>query len=384
MKVTSNSNVILGMMPSRSRDLNYASNGWEQTHTSLVGMDESGAPIFLGAFDDPGIYFLFPKIAALLSCDVVLVARCFYLLVVITATLLIYLGFKKGAKSTLQKISLLVVCFLLFSLNLVKSDVYTFSYMGVATIPIALQALKTRNRYWYVVICITVILAFVLNFFRSHSGTIILLFLSLYLLFVLKNWKHTFVYFAMVVLLWFSNYFITKQIAETRNNWFEKNTSISIDESLSHPFWHSAYIGLGFIPNTLGLAYNDQIAIDKVNAIHPGVLFCGKVYESTLKQEYFQVLKTQTAYFIKVHLIKFLIILIIVLILLNYQIKKIIKFRIQQSALLPFALTIAFAALPALIVVPRINYLNALITLSLVWYVYLICVTETKSRQSKV
>ncbi|MBL0053091.1 MAG: hypothetical protein IPP29_17085 [Bacteroidetes bacterium] len=40
--------LILGMMPSRERDLNYAFTGLQQTHTSLVGIDDKGSPVFWG------------------------------------------------------------------------------------------------------------------------------------------------------------------------------------------------------------------------------------------------------------------------------------------------------------------------------------------------
>ncbi|MBL0053092.1 MAG: hypothetical protein IPP29_17090 [Bacteroidetes bacterium] len=270
-----------------------------------------------------------------------------------------------------QKILLSSVCGFLFALNIFKSDVYTFSYLGAAIIPFVIYLLATKKRYSYMIVFILIALSFKLNFFRSHSGTISLVFFAFYFLFVIKEWKTTIAFFASVVLVFIANYFITNNIAENRNKWFTTNTTISIDESLSHPFWHSAYIGLGFIPNSLGLSYNDQVAMDKVYSMHPGVLFCGKIYESTLKQEYLKILKTEAWYFVKVHLVKIFMVLGLFLFLLNIQIKKLFKLKLSQSLILPFAASILFAALPAIIVVPRINYLNAFITLCFVWFLYL-------------
>lgn len=363
--------LILGMMPSRERDLNYAFTGLQQTHTSLVGIDDKGSPVFLGAFDDPGIYYLFPKLASLLHCNVVLLAQITYLLIIIFATSIIWFSFNDKAKSMQQKILLSSVCVFLFVLNIFKSDVYTFSYLGAAIIPFVIYLLATKKRYSYMIVFILVALSFKLNFFRSHSGTISLVFFAFYFLFVIREWKTTIAFFACVSVVFIANYFITNNIAENRNKWFTTNTTISIDESLSHPFWHSAYIGLGFIPNSLGLSYNDQVAMNKVYSMHPGVLFCGKIYESTLKQEYLKILQTETWYFVKVHLVKIFMVLGLFLFLLNIQIKKLFKLKLSQSLILPFAASIMFAALPAIIVVPRINYLNAFITLCFVWFLYL-------------
>lgn len=123
--------------------------------------------------------------------------------------------------------------------------------------------------------------------------------------------------------------------------------------------------------------------MDKVYAMHPGVLFCGKVYENTLKQEYFKILKTETWYFVKVHLVKLFMVLAIFLVLLNFQIEKLFKHSFSDSYIIPFAATIMFAALPAIIVVPRINYLNAFITLCLIWFLHLMEYNTTSFSKKK-
>ncbi|HEY6010381.1 MAG TPA: hypothetical protein VIX18_02840, partial [Nitrospirota bacterium] len=36
-----------------------------------------------------------------------------------------------------------------------------------------------------------------------------------------------------------------------------------------HPFWHNAYIGLGYLPNRYGIVWNDSISIREVAKEHP-------------------------------------------------------------------------------------------------------------------
>jgi hypothetical protein len=53
-----------------------------------------------------------------------------------------------------------------------------------------------------------------------------------------------------------------------------------------HPFWHNAYIGLGFLPNKYGISWNDSVSADAVQRAKPGTGFLTTTYESTLRHLY--------------------------------------------------------------------------------------------------
>lgn len=56
-----------------------------------------------------------------------------------------------------------------------------------------------------------------------------------------------------------------------------------------HPFWHNAYIGLGYVPNKYGIAWSDTVSADYVDRTHPGTQFLSKTYEATLRHRYVQI-----------------------------------------------------------------------------------------------
>ena len=56
-----------------------------------------------------------------------------------------------------------------------------------------------------------------------------------------------------------------------------------------HPFWHNAYIGLGYLPNRYGIAWNDAVAADAVQRERPGTLFVSHQYEATLRHLYLRL-----------------------------------------------------------------------------------------------
>ncbi len=56
-----------------------------------------------------------------------------------------------------------------------------------------------------------------------------------------------------------------------------------------HPFWHSSYIGLGYLPNKYGIEWNDAAAEDAVQRDRPGTAFLSTQYEATLRHLYVQI-----------------------------------------------------------------------------------------------
>lgn len=57
----------------------------------------------------------------------------------------------------------------------------------------------------------------------------------------------------------------------------------------SHPFWHPAYLGLGYLPNKYGITWNDAVAIDAVERARPGTRYLSGTYESTLRHLYLKL-----------------------------------------------------------------------------------------------
>jgi hypothetical protein len=60
-------------------------------------------------------------------------------------------------------------------------------------------------------------------------------------------------------------------------------TELGRGQPTAHPFWHSAYIGLGYLPNDEGIRYRDDIALAHAREETPGVQYLSSEYDHTLR-----------------------------------------------------------------------------------------------------
>jgi len=74
-----------------------------------------------------------------------------------------------------------------------------------------------------------------------------------------------------------------------------RDTSAGVDLSHkytnSHTLWHSAYIGLGFVPNKYGIKYNDSVAIDAVKRKNSSAVYLSREYERAIRSIYFDFVR---------------------------------------------------------------------------------------------
>jgi hypothetical protein len=64
----------------------------------------------------------------------------------------------------------------------------------------------------------------------------------------------------------------------------------------SHPTWHNAYIGLGYLPNKYGITWNDQVSVDAVKRVDPHAGYLTSRYEHILRHLYFKLLRRDPSF----------------------------------------------------------------------------------------
>jgi hypothetical protein len=62
--------------------------------------------------------------------------------------------------------------------------------------------------------------------------------------------------------------------------------------STSHPFWHTAYVGLGYLPNDWDIRYQDPIGYRDALRIDPTVASTGPRYNRILRERYFKLVRS--------------------------------------------------------------------------------------------
>jgi hypothetical protein len=71
-----------------------------------------------------------------------------------------------------------------------------------------------------------------------------------------------------------------------------------------HPFWHNAYLGLGYLKNPYGIRHQDPIAVAAAQRREPGVQFPTKRYEHILRGIYFRMLVHHPGYVLHLYAVK--------------------------------------------------------------------------------
>ena len=72
----------------------------------------------------------------------------------------------------------------------------------------------------------------------------------------------------------------------------------------SHPFWHPAYLGLGFLPNRYGIVWSDSVAADAVQREAPGATYLSPRYERTLRHLYLALVEHDPIFVLRTYVDK--------------------------------------------------------------------------------
>jgi hypothetical protein len=72
----------------------------------------------------------------------------------------------------------------------------------------------------------------------------------------------------------------------------------------AHPFWHNAYMGLGYLKNPYGIRLQDPIAAAAAQKQDPGAVFPTRRYERALRALYFRVLSRHPGFVLHEYAVK--------------------------------------------------------------------------------
>jgi hypothetical protein len=141
----------------------------------------------------------------------------------------------------------------------------------------------------------------------------------------------------------------------------------------SHPFWHTLYIGLGFIPNSEVSEYSDGVAGEKVRSIDPTAAYTSAKYQAILKRELWGIVKRRPMLVIEIVAAKAAIIVLLLSILLLPVWRLIFSERATLWLDASFLLTIAMSAMNGIVAVPRTSYLLTFLCLTFLYSSIKLC-----------
>jgi hypothetical protein len=351
-------------------NLALGSSRWEQMEAALRGLERTGVPLVAatgtgygpaGVTDDPGIYYLVPRVALATGWDL---TTCLERVLFGTVALSLLAGLAglfllfRDAKSRLYG------CFalgLVSAASLVVGGVYVFqSAVVVAMAPWIIWAVRKEGpaAARFGVLLTAAALAAWSNFLRSHAGTPVL-----FLAFVLvvlhgresQRWKAVALLCLAVAALSVTGW--ARYATARRDAYLGRVDTGYVPISAGHPFWHSVYIGFGFLPNDEGIRYADEVAAAKVRSVSPAAGYLSSEYESVLRREVFRLVVRRPGFVLRTLFAKLGVTFLFFLIFANAGVLAAKSCRKPAALALPLWAGLGFSALNGVLVVPSVNYL---------------------------
>jgi hypothetical protein len=201
---------------------------------------------------------------------------------------------------------------------------------------------------------------------RSHSGTPIILFVIIVLVFSKSVKIKKLIFLGILLSGFLIPQIIFKSIIRSRDTFLTQVNAGASYERNVHAFWHSIYIGLGYLKNGYGLNYSDQVAYDKAAEVNPNIKILTNEYEALIKSETIKFIKEHPLFVAKTVIVKGLVLIGYFLIFCNLGFWIILKKKFD-SLDWGFIGGLLFCSLTGFLVVPHPKYMLGFISFSILY-----------------
>ena len=265
-----------------------------------------------GATDDQGIYLYLPLLGHWTgerdprTLMLWLFAGCFALLVLLTP-LIVYAIFNSVAAAVIAPL------LVLWKFDLTNSDLYWIQAWAVL---LGIPGLVLAYRWWRqgrlraaaaLLIGLMVAASFATSI-RAQTGLPILiggagivLLTGGVLQLSRRTWLVRAGLVAALVVAYFSVAIGFDGVRAYRDSVVHSTGSAA---GVGHPFWHPAYLGLGYLPNRYGIAWSDPVALDAVQRVDPNAPYLGPKYERTLRHAYVRIVENDFGFAVRTYVAK--------------------------------------------------------------------------------
>ena len=137
-----------------------------------------------------------------------------------------------------------------------------------------------------------------------------------------------------------------------------------------HLFWHTAYLGLGYLTNPYVPSWRDSVAVEYVQAIDPAAIYGGEEYEAILRSRVEEIVRRHPRFVFYTVAAKSGVLACMLLLCINIGLAAAISTPKPLGTEMAFWLAMAAAALPGIIAIPEPQYVLGMITLALYYWYY--------------
>jgi hypothetical protein len=354
------------LMTGRYVSMVQAARGYQCTGTTTVSFDGHHY-LQTGRSDDPGMMELIPTVSRLIGMSIANTYDIVMFAVISAGILIGYTGFwHLYPDQRLRGIG--VAVFLCIGIAEARiADEYAFQIIPlIAGIPWLVHL--TLSRKHFALTASAALFAFCCSWCSLlRSGSIVICMTFVLTMFITRYRIHKPLFpLLLIVLSCIPSILLERSLINRRDVALAKvgETATSVN---SHAFWHTLYIGLGFIPNSEVPEYRDGVADAKVRSIDPTVAYTSAKYQAILRRELWNIVKRRPMLVISILAAKVGIIVLLASILL-YPARRLLFADAPFLWLdVAFVLTIGMSAMNGIVAVPRASYLLTFLCLTFLY-----------------
>jgi hypothetical protein len=289
----------LPMLGTRQDGVLAAQRQLEAGHPPLLAQNEEGKYLPVGTTDDQGIYLYGSLLGWISGEDTPGLTLKWIWLFLFGITLAIYpLVFNRLFGSMAVALAAPVVGVVLI-VSFGWSDLYWITPWATITLLPVVFALWERwpRRYGLAVLALVCVAASFASSIRGQAGLPVAL--AALALVVTRPWpgRRRVLAGALVVIAYLS---VTvgafSAVREYRDSWVD-DPSFGAGEPTSHPLWHNAYIGLGYLPNEWNLRWLDEVGIATIKQSKPDARYLSREYLDEARRLYLELATKHPGFF---------------------------------------------------------------------------------------
>ena len=360
----------INIMDCRVRDLTTALSGLQKTGVPLVAFDGQRLKV-AGLPDDAGSYYFIPKLALLLHTPLSSAVTIFYVGLIVASLLCGLTGAMLLSKSTAGRVVAVLGMAKMAQIAYHVGDTYIAAFaVTMSVVPLLLYFVrrgKTDKAFGIFLLCAGLAINLA-TWIRAQAGTPVLLFVLIALWFGVNISRRqkavlTGCLFAGMLL---PLLFFTLQLRQS-DRYLSANGGLRVPMSSQHIFWHSAYIGLGFLDNEWGIRYKDEVGYYAAAAVKPDVVYCSADYEHILRTKTLAFVREHRFFFLETLAAKLGVLVFYLVCFANVGLLAAWRFPKPRALDAAFWLAMGLGSLSGLLVMPQIPYVLGAATLAAIY-----------------
>ena len=338
----------------------------------LVGrLDGRWEPVPCG--DDTGIFYLVPLLARTTGWGADRSLDSFLFGVLAVSAITGIAGLWLTASGVLQTIIAIVPICVGEYVSYKIGDVYVIQGAVVLMlIPWLVYSFKAAVRPWrrFLIVFLSGIILGLAQWIRTQSGSPVLVFFLILLCFSLVQ-RSLKILLALTLMVGMSLSLLYAQIPLHQRDRFLAAHQPDYRPPLNHHlFWHTAYLGLGYLTNPYVKEWRDSLAVEYVQAIDPAAIYGGEEYEALLRSQAEDIVRRHPRFVLDTVAAKSGVLACMLLLSINIGFAAAISKPKSPGTEAAFWMAMATAAAPGVIAIPAAQYVLGMITLGLYYWYY--------------